>query len=473
MTETLIIPKILNFNNIENSQELEVYKTPAASFLSNVSAKFCGKGSWVLLDFGKELSGGVRIIVVGAKGGEKLHIRFGESVSEAMADLGFKNAGNDHSPRDMVVTVSNLSDLTFGQTGFRFAYVELMDESAVSIRNIFAVNRLPHFENERRLTTKDALLNEIINTAAYTLKLCCQNGYIWDGIKRDRLVWCGDLHQEILTAFYLFGDIPNITASLDFLRAETKADSWMNNIPAYSAWWVVCLCDYYTLSKNSAYFNENYSYATQITEKINCCISDDGEMSFGNSEEIMEFFLDWPTYQTNDAIIGTAALMVFMAKKLNGIKRDKSCEEIIKKLSPYLYAPCETKQVKAFQILAGGDKTNAAKLLEKNGAEGFSTFMAYYILKADIQSGGKNTLNIIKSYFGGMLSRGATTFWEDFDLEWLKNSGRIDELPAASQKDIHGDFGRFCYKNFRHSLCHGWSSGVYAFLYEHFNELGL
>ncbi|MFQ9800204.1 MAG: hypothetical protein ACLR23_16090 [Clostridia bacterium] len=27
-----------------------------------------------------------------------------------------------------------------------------------------------------------------------------------------------------------------------------------------------------------------------------------------------------------------------------------------------------------------------------------------------------------------MLSLGATTFWEDFDLRWLENAARIDEL---------------------------------------------
>ena len=30
--------------------------------------------------------------------------------------------------------------------------------------------------------------------------------------------------------------------------------------------------------------------------------------------------------------------------------------------------------------------------------------------------------------------------------------------------DIHGDFGAYCYKNFRHSLCHGWASGPCPYL---------
>ena len=65
-----------------------------------------------------------------------------------------------------------------------------------------------------------------------------------------------------------------------------------------------------------------------------------------------------------------------------------------------------------------------------------------------------------------MLSIGATTFFEDFDVEWLENSSRIDRLPKKNQKDIHGDFGKHCYVGFRHSFCHGWSSGVIRFIFD-------
>ena len=92
--------------------------------------------------------------------------------------------------------------------------------------------------------------------------------------------------------------------------------------------------------------------------------------------------------------------------------------------------------------------------------------MAYYILSAMAMLGCKDIIETIKTYFGAMLDVGATTFFEDFNLEWTKNSGRIDKLPKEGQFDIHGDFGNCCYKGLRHSLCHGWASGVYAFVIE-------
>jgi hypothetical protein len=70
----------------------------------------------------------------------------------------------------------------------------------------------------------------------------------------------------------------------------------------------------------------------------------------------------------------------------------------------------------------------------------------------------------MKKYYRGMLSVGATTFWEDFHLEWLDGAGRIDEPTPDGFKDIHGDYGDYCYKGFRHSLCHAWSTGILAFM---------
>lgn len=66
-----------------------------------------------------------------------------------------------------------------------------------------------------------------------------------------------------------------------------------------------------------------------------------------------------------------------------------------------------------------------------------------------------------------MLNLGATTFWEDFNLDWVANAGRIDELVLPGKKDIHGDCGAYCYVGFRHSLSHGWASGPTPWLTEH------
>ena len=468
VTKQLMMPvEIKAQQAVFGAEHLLEEKTACVSFRNDRSAEFCQKGAYIVLDFGKELCGGVRLITGGMDGAAQFRITLGESLTEACSTIGEKNATNDHSPRDFQAVIPGLSDLTFGLSGFRFARIELLTQEHVFIRNIYGVNTLPCFEKEGEIVSNDSELNRIIDTAAYTLKLNLQNGYIWDGIKRDRLVWSGDLHQEILLSLYLYGDNPYIQNSLSFLKAENAPTEWINGIPSYSAWWVINLCDYCTLSGNRLFFRENQAYARAVVENFNRCIDDRGNIDFSVSPHWMPYFLDWPTLDTPDAKIGTAALIIYMARKYLQQEENACCRQIINKLSPYLEMDCVYKQTRAFQILAGRDPAGQADFLEKDGAAGFSTFMAYYILKADALAGGKKILPIIKEFFGGMLSRGATTFWEDFDIAWLEGSGRIDEFPKPGQKDIHGDFGAFCYEGLRHSLCHGWSSGVLAFIIEH------
>ncbi len=71
----------------------------------------------------------------------------------------------------------------------------------------------------------------------------------------------------------------------------------------------------------------------------------------------------------------------------------------------------------------------------------------------------QGALDNIREYWGGMLDLGATTFWEDFDIDWMKNAARIDEIVPEGKVDVHKSYGNYCYKQFRHSFCHGWASG--------------
>ena len=467
MVEELIAPvRVIKSESVDNADFLTIAKEPCISFKTAGCARFQKKGAYVLLDFGKEICGSARLIVRDiAYLSSNFRFTFGESVSEACSDIGFKNATNNHSPRDFIAFVSSMSDVCYASTGFRFLRLELLEDKPALMQNIFAVNRLPYIENELKITSSDDEINKIIDTAVYTLKLNMQNGYFWDGIKRDRLVWAGDMHHEVITSMIFFGKNRNVVNSLKFLRESTDRGAWINNIPTYSAWWLISLCDYCDMSDDSEFFNENRDYAEEILKHIDDSISDNGDITF-DGKISLKYFVDWQTYETEDAYIGTAMIFIIAAQKFLKLCKSGICEKIIGKLKKYTSADSKTKQVRAFQILAGRRKIGDAEFLEKDGAAGFSTFMSYYILTAYAMIGGKMSLEMIKQYFGGMLSRGATSFWEDFDIAWLNGSGRIDEFTEDGKTDIHADFGKHCYTGLRHSLCHGWSSGVAAFMVE-------
>jgi hypothetical protein len=73
--------------------------------------------------------------------------------------------------------------------------------------------------------------------------------------------------------------------------------------------------------------------------------------------------------------------------------------------------------------------------LNVDGPKGISTFYGFYVLQALAKSGDTDTaLDFIRTYWGAMLDLGATTFWEDFNLDWIPNAARIDELVPPGKK---------------------------------------
>ena len=103
----------------------------------------------LLLDFGRELQGGLQI-VTGESGSRdaKVHIRFGESASEAMSTVGEDGETNDHAIRDLTLALPWLGVAEYGNTGFRFVRIDLEGENAdlliKEIRACFIYRDIPY-----------------------------------------------------------------------------------------------------------------------------------------------------------------------------------------------------------------------------------------------------------------------------------------------------------------------------------------
>ena len=148
MIEYLLPTKVVAGENIENVESLFYSKGLYATINSNANEwnqhlKMNGAGAFVVLDFGKEMNGGVRLITNLVQDVRcKLRIRFGESLGEVNAELGEKNAQNAHSLRDFETTVCAHADVTHGQTGFRFVRIDLLENQLVYFKNIFCENHI-------------------------------------------------------------------------------------------------------------------------------------------------------------------------------------------------------------------------------------------------------------------------------------------------------------------------------------------
>lgn len=120
-----------------------------------------------------------------------------------------------------MINVGFLSANETNETGFRFIYLELTGEDvSVSLKAVQAVFIFQDLEYRGSFECSDPLVNKIWQTAAYTAHLNMQE-YLWDGIKRDRLVWIGDMQTEVMTIASVFGYNDIVPRSMDLVRDET------------------------------------------------------------------------------------------------------------------------------------------------------------------------------------------------------------------------------------------------------------
>jgi hypothetical protein len=282
----------------------------------------------------------------------------------------------------------------------------------------------------------------------------------------------GDMHPELMTLCAVFGKQEVVNASLDYMRLTTPAHKWMNTMPAYTLWWIRCQHDWYRYTGELAYLKAQHAYIKAVFANLEKHIGADSRCALPHG------FLDWPTQHNRKAVeAGMHALMLMafedgarMAAALGDAPLAEQCKAGAKRLRQHAPAPEGSKQVAALLALAGlcDATTMNEQVLAVGGAQGVSTFYGYYMLEARALAGDvQGAMDTVRDYWGGMLDMGATSFWEDFNIAWTHNAFRIDELPVAGKKDIHGDFGEFCYKGFRHSLCHGWASGPAPWLTAH------
>ena len=423
-------------------------------------------GGELLLDFGIELHGQLTVNS-DAMQCSALKVTFGESVSEALG-----TPTTDHAPHQELLTIPMLGQVNFGNTAFRFVRLEVpADRPEVKLTGVCATAIYRDWEYVGYFDSDDERLNRIWHTGAYTVHLNCQD-YIYDGVKRDRLVWMGDLYPEIRTILAAFDETALVEKSLDFVRDHTPDDKWMNTASSYSCWWVICQRDFYLYRGNYAYLREQKSALSKLLNRLLACVAPDG------SEALTEWrFLDWSTAD-DDTLkhAGLQGLLAWtfdcgadLASELNDPRLALRCRVAASKLRTVAPDCRGNKIAAAMQILGGvGDARKLNDEIMRNRPDhGISTFYGYFVLLARAEAGDvAGALDVIRSYWGGMLDFGATTFWEDFDLEWTRNAYGIDQLPVPGKDDIHGDFGKHCYTGLRHSLCHGWAGGPAAFLTE-------
>lgn len=417
----------------------------------------------VVLDFGRDVTGYPEITVEDSAGGV-LDVLYGEDSYLVRVDR-FILKGGPQSLQPYNRRTFRFMKLAFPETP---APVHISDVSMKM--DTYPVERAGSF------TCSDDLLNRIWEVGAYTMRMSMLDHFV-DCPWRERTLYGGDMFAENLIAHYAFGD-PRMNRKCLRQMAHIQYDEGAipchgpyrgarGFIPSWSAYWGLALLDHYALTGERDVLEELWPALRRLLEWTLARLDEHHLGLIGTPQGRGDFqhwmqadkphcepWQNFPFYvllercgQTADATdradeaerYGRAAAQMGRALREHLVDGETG-----------MVRPIGIRQ-KRFQ---SGQYDNALMLwsglpeaqqgrdmarrmfLPGTGRIG-APFHGLFVLEGLFAYGEDlRAVDFSRRYWGEMLNRGATTFWDNFSLDWPPGL-----LP-----------------NRQTSLCHGWAA---------------
>jgi len=416
-----------------------------------------------LVDFGKETFGFVKLH--GIKGTGKIELYYGESKEEALST-------GDAMTLDRLSFAKSVQTDSVMVLSKAFRYVNIICDAGISIDSASMLYEYADVKEKGSFTCSDELINKIYGVAKYTLELNTREFFI-DGIKRDRWVWSGDALQSYLMNYYSYFDNPTVTRTMQALRGKDPVTAHINTILDYTFYWFISVYDYYLYTGDKKFIEQFYP---RMQSMMDYCLSRRNKNGLVEGLSGDWTFIDWAAGLSKKGEISFEQML--LARSLEtmslcaDIANDKTNAASYKKLAADLKAKVfsiywnskknalvhsrvngkQTENVTRYANMFGiffNYFTEAQKQLVKkhvllnDSIQKITTpYMRFYELEALCAMGEQPyVLKEMKDYWGGMLSLGATSFWEEYN-------------PSKSGAEHLAMYGR----KFGKSLCHAWGA---------------
>jgi hypothetical protein len=426
------------------------------------------------LDFGKEISGRIHL-VSSSDDAVAVDTSYGESAEEALGHpyLGVRR-----------VTVPPHGEAYGPKSAFRYVRLTFPPDAASSWSRIDAQGIMYPVEYQGSFESSDPLLNRIWETGAYTAHLCMQEG-IWDGVKRDRGRWMGDLDVTGRVISSVFADRSLMEPTMTAVVGDSPVTRDVNTIAGYSALWITGQADFYRHSGDLNYLKSVHPQLLELLHVMDAELDANG--LFTNPEK-HKVFVDWSNGFSADTPEARAATHLefylayqeaaYLLAELGDGKNAaayavKSAQMRAAAQSNLLDRTTNTFgdrwQTNAMAVLSGAATPDEQReiwqhVLSRVGAatapngpgeplkDLVTPYYGFYVLSAIARLNHRpEALTWMRQYWGGMLAEGATSFWEAYDPRWPK-------------QDFHAYLEADGKKGYYVSLAHGWASGPTAWL---------
>ena len=292
-------------------------------------------------------------------------------------------------------------------------------------------------------------------------------------------MWSGDAYQSYLINYYLFFDTDIVKRTTYALRGKDPVQQHINTIMDYSFYWIIGIYDYFRFTGDRDFIRDIWPQMESLLQFIISRLNRQG-LAEGLPGDWV--FIDWASAIDKEGPVCAEQMLLARALESAAICAEiagkdaaeyKSLANSIREKIDQLYWD-ETKQAyidsfvsgkgnvtrhaNIFAILFGfvaEEKQNAIvkNVLKNDGVPQITTpYFKFYELEALCAIGEtKVALETMLSYWGGMLSLGATTFWEEYDPE--------QDFPVHYA--MYGDkFGK--------SFCHAWGASPIYLLGRYF-----
>jgi hypothetical protein len=428
-----------------------------------------GSPTALTLDFGKEIGGRIHLVSTTDRV-VAVEASYGESVEEAL----------DHPYLGVQRIVVPPRGEAFGpKSAFRYVRLKFPSDVRSTWSRIDAQAIVYPVQYHGSFESSDSLLNRIWETGAYTAHLCMQEG-IWDGVKRDRGRWMGDLDVAGRVISSVFADRALMEPTMAALVGDSPVQRDVNTIAGYSALWITGQADFYRHSGDLDYLRSQHQPLLELLSVMNAELDSGALFTNPGNHKV---FVDWSTGFSADTPEARAAthfefylayreassLLSAMGDEANS----KASSEMANRLGLAAQSHLLDRTTNTFgtrwQTNAMAVDSGAATPSEQAAIwtdvlshvtapaatdPAITPYYGYYVLSAMACLGHRpDALNWMRQYWGGMLAEGATSFWEAYDPRWPKH-------------DFHASLEADGKKGYYVSLAHGWASGPTAWLME-------
>ena len=88
----------------------------------------------------------------------------------------------------------------------------------------------------------------------------------------------------------VFGDNEVVPKSIDLACKQFPLPKWLNNMSAYSMWYLIIQYEWYMHNGDMDYLRKHRDYIIGLIDRIDECVDKDGNETLAKSR-----FLDWPS----------------------------------------------------------------------------------------------------------------------------------------------------------------------------------